>query len=164
MPEFKLISHVLCPYVQRSAIVLMEKNVRFSRENVDLSNKPQWFLSILPTGKTPVLKVNDDVIFESSVICEYLDETIAPRLHPEDPLLRAQHRAWMEFGSTILNTIGTFYTTADEDEMEKAAQKMHQQFMQIECVLGDGPYFSNHKFSVVDAVFGPVFRYFDFNS
>src|SRR5689334_17901425 len=103
-----LISHPLCPYVQRAAIVLQEKGVAYERRDIDLANKPDWFLRISPLGKTPVLLVDDEAIFESAVICEYLDDTLAPRLHPQDPLQRARHRAWMEFGSSLLNTIGAF--------------------------------------------------------
>ena len=74
-----LISHPLCPFAQRAAIVLLEKGVGFERVNVDLSAKPDWFLALSPTGKVPVLKVpqanaEDAVLFESVVICEYLVE------------------------------------------------------------------------------------------
>jgi glutathione S-transferase len=46
------------------------------------------------------------VLFESAVICEFVEETQpGPKLHPEDALDRAKHRAWMEFGSAILADI-----------------------------------------------------------
>jgi len=156
-----LVSHMLCPYVQRAAIVLAEKGVAFDRIDVDLSNKPDWFLRISPLGKTPVLLVDDEPIFESAVICEYLDDTTLPRLHPENALQRARHRAWMEFGSAVLNTIAGFYNAADDDALQAKAAELRRQFGQIEVALGEGPYFSGAKFSVVDAVFGPIFRYFD---
>ena len=73
-----LVSHALCPYVQRAAIVLMEKGITFERRDVDLKNKPAWFIALSPLGKTPVLQVGDEAIFESAVICEYRDCT--PRL------------------------------------------------------------------------------------
>jgi glutathione S-transferase len=156
-----LISHVLCPYVQRAAIVLAEKGVAFERRDVDLANKPDWFLAMSPLGKTPVLWVHGEAIFESAVICEYLDETTLPRLHPADPLLRARHRAWMEFGSAVLNAIGGFYSAAEDAALQARARDIRQRLEQLEAVLGDGPYFAGPSFSIVDAVFGPVFRYFD---
>jgi glutathione S-transferase len=98
--KLKLISHKLCPYVQRAVIALTEKGVPFERIDIDLANKPDWFLSISPLGKTPVLVVDGDhAIFESAVILEYLEETEAKPLHPSDPLRRAEHRAWIEFGA-----------------------------------------------------------------
>lgn len=156
-----LISHVLCPYVQRAAIVLAEKQVPFIHRDIDLANKPDWFLKLSPLGKTPVLLVGDTAIFESAVICEYLDETRSPPLHPQDALQRAQHRAWMEFGSAILNNIAGFYSAPDEDALLIKAAEIRQKFEQLEAVLGQGPYFAGEHFSIVDAVFGPIFRYFD---
>ena len=156
-----LVSHVLCPYVQRAVIMLTEKGVPFERRDIDLANKPEWFLNISPLGKTPVLLVGEQALFESAVICEYLDETHAPRLHPEDPLERARHRAWIEFGSALLNTIWGFYTAADDIALERARDELKAKFLQVEAALGEGPYFAGATFSIVDAVFGPIFRYFD---
>lgn len=156
-----LVSHALCPYVQRAAIVLAEKGLPFERRDIDLANKPAWFLKISPLGKTPVLLVDQQPIFESAVICEYLEEIALPHLHPANPLQRAQHRAWMEFGSALLNSIGAFYSAGDEATLTARAQEIRARLGQIEAVLGDGPFFAGSAFSVVDAVFGPVFRYFD---
>jgi hypothetical protein len=88
-----LISHKLCPYVQRAVIALAERGTGFERIDIDLANKPDWFLAISPLGKTPVLQVGDVPIFESAVILEYLEETQPKPLHPADPLTRAEHRA-----------------------------------------------------------------------
>lgn len=158
----ELISHHLCPYVQRAVITLLEKNVAFTRTDVDLANKPDWFRAISPLGKTPVLRIDGrDVIFESAVICEYLDETHGPRLHPSDPLDRARHRGWIEFASSTLNDIGGLYGAADQAAFEAKRDALRIKFDQIEAVLGEGPYFAGAGFSLVDAAFGPVFRYFD---
>ena len=105
--EFTLISHHLCPYVQRSVIVLTEKNIHHERRYIDLSDKPEWFIELSPTGKVPALRVNHQAtLFESAVICEYLNEITPGSLHSSDPLLKAQHRAWIEYGSQLLNDIG----------------------------------------------------------
>ena len=156
-----LVSHALCLYVQRAATVLMEKNVAFKRLWVDLAQKPAWFLAVSPLGKTPVLLVDEGAIFESAAICEYLDEAIAPCLHPSDFLERARHRARMEFGSSVLDTIAAFYNAKDETALDAHRALLRQRFEHLETVVGRGPYFAGTRFSLVDAVFGPVFRYFD---
>lgn len=156
-----LASHGLCPYVQRAAIVLAEKCVPFERRNVELSNKPEWFLNVSPLGKAPVLLVGNEAIFESAVICEYLDEVALPKLHPADPLQRAQHRSWMEFGSVLLRLIGAFYCADTVQLLRAKAAEIHARFEQVEAALGSGPYFAGVSFSMVDAVFAPIFRYFD---
>ena len=156
-----LISHPLCPYVQRAAIALAEKGVAFERIDNDLADKPAWFLAISPLGKTPVLLVDGQPVFESAVICEYLEDTAAPRLHPVDPLERARHRSWMEFGSALLNTIAGLYNAADGEALQHKANALRAQLAQLDAALQHGPYFAGKRFSMVDAVFGPVFRYFE---
>lgn len=155
-----LISFPLCPYVQRAFILLDEKGIPFTRKDIDLANKPDWFLALSPTGKVPLLLVGEEVLFESSVICEYLDETTQPRLHPEDPLQRARHRAWMEMGSALLNVMWAFYTTRDDAALQDKADDIRRRLAGIETQLAEGPYFAGAAFSMVDAVFAPIFRYF----
>jgi glutathione S-transferase len=161
-PEHVLVSHALCPYVQRAAIVLAEKGVAFTRRDVDLSLKPAWFTALSPLGKTPVLLAGGQALFESAVICEYLEDTRGPRLHPADALLRARHRAWMEFGSAMLNTIAGFYNAVDDAALRARRDELVGRLAQLEPQLAaGGPYFAGVCFSIVDAVFAPVFRYFD---
>ena len=138
-PHLILVSHVLCPYVQRAVIVLKEKGVCFERRDVDLANKPDWFKACSPLGKTPVLLVDDVRIFESAVICEYLEDTLTPRLHPNDALIRAQHRAWMAFGSSMLNSIGAFYNAKNDTALDVQAELIRAQLVQIEAELVNGP-------------------------
>lgn len=162
-----LVSHLLCPYVQRAAIALREKAVPFERVVIDLADKPAWFVKISPLGKVPLLRVPraddaESVLFESNVICEYIEETQpGPRLHPEDPLLRAEHRAWMEFGSSILADLWGYETTRDAEVFEQKRQALAAKFERVESQLGGGPFFAGKHFSLVDAVFAPVFRYFE---
>jgi glutathione S-transferase len=157
----KLISHKLCPYVQRAVIALTEKGVGFERIDIDLANKPDWFLAISPLGKTPVLQVGDKAIFESAVILEYLEETQPNPLHPVDALIRAEHRAWIEYGSTVLNDIAGFYAAPDEATFEVRTSQLERRLARLEARTAASPWFDGDSFSLVDAVFGPVFRYFD---
>jgi len=157
----RLISHKLCPYVQRAVIALSEKGVAFERIDIDLANKPVWFLAISPLGKTPVLQVGDTAIFESAVILEYLEETEPKPLHPADPLSRAEHRGWIEFGSTVLSDIAGFYAAADETTFKAKTSQLEQRFARLEARVAAAPWFDGESFSLVDAVFAPVFRYFD---
>lgn len=160
-----LVSHALCPYVQRAVIALKEKQLPYERIDIDLKNKPAWFLALSPLGKTPVLVVTTDTgreaLFESAVICDYLDETQRPALHPSDPLQRARHRAWIEFASAVLVRIGNFYNAADASALWKTRDEIAAMFQHLETQLGDGPWFAGASFSLIDAAFGPVFRYFD---
>lgn len=167
MTGLTLVSHHLCPYVQRAAIALAEKGVPFERITIDLAAKPDWFKAISPLGKVPLLRVarpggGEAVLFESAVICEYIEETQpGPALHPSDPIERAEHRAWIEFGSSILADIYALETTPGAALFETKRQGLAQKFARLEEVLGAGRFFAGSRFSLVDAAFGPVFRYFD---
>jgi glutathione S-transferase len=165
MPKLTLVSHDLCPYVQRAVIALDEKGVPFDRVTIDLANKPDWFLAISPLGKVPLLKIGHDVIFESAVILEYLEETQPNPLYPADPLARARHRGMIELGSAILSDIWGLEIAATRDVAGAKIEALRQKFTRLERELGqgldNGPWFAGETFGLVDAVFGPVFRYFD---
>lgn len=156
----RLISHNLCPYVQRAAIVMLEASIPFERIDIDLSNKPDWFLKLSPLGKTPVLDVDGTALFESQVIAEYLYETAAPDLHPADPLERARQRSWIEFGSATLNAIAGLYNAADEATFEVKRQDIRSKLERLEGEIA-GPYFEGDTFRLIDGVWATVMRYFD---
>ena len=164
-PSLLLVSHHLCPYVQRAAISLAEKGVAFERISIDLASKPDWFTALSPLGKVPLLTVSmagrRDTIFESAVILEYLEDTQPVPLHPQDPLERARHRSWIEFGSSILNRIAVFYNAETRTDLQGEAEKLSEMFAKLEAELTRGPWFAGERFSLVDAVYGPIFRYFD---
>ncbi|GAB4511176.1 MAG: glutathione S-transferase family protein [Roseibium sp.] len=158
-----LISHALCPYVQRAAIVLAEKNAPYDRITIDLGNKPEWFETASPLGKVPLLRLEDGrYLFESAAIVEYLDETRTPKLHPGDPRERARHRSYVEFASQTLNGIGALYSAADDTGFAAAANALKARFRHLDgCIDPAGPFFAGSAFSLVDAAFAPAFRYFD---
>jgi len=161
-PDFKLISHHLCPFVQRAAIVLLEKGVPFERRNVDLSNKPDWFLELSPLGKVPLLQVNNDtVLFESAVISEYVDEITGGEFLAMDPLAKARQRAWVEYASGMITNIGRFYSAKTDSELDTARAALDARLQMLDGNIADGPYFSGTDFSLPDAAFAPAFRYFE---
>ena len=65
MAKYMLVSFKTCPWVQRSAIVLREKNTEFELRHIESDNRPEWFLAISPHKKVPVLRIDDTVsLFE----------------------------------------------------------------------------------------------------
>lgn len=160
--NFHLISHVLCPYVQRSIITLEEKNIAYTRTDIDLAKLPAWFEEISPLGKVPILLVDEKKpLFESAVICEYLDEITPHSLHPIDSHQKAYHRAWIEFGSSILIHIASLYSAVDAPHFGAIHNEIRDKLQLIEHELTDGVFFSGEDFHLIDAVYGPIFRYFD---
>ena len=165
MTKYMLVSFKTCPWVQRSAIVLREKNTPFELRHIEPDNRPDWFLAISPHKKVPVLRIDDSMsLFESNAINEYLDETIAPRLHPEDPTTRAINRAWTDYVPTFSSSVTGCAYAATEADYEKAVAKIPEAFDRLEKALekqGGGPFFNGAKYSLVDAAYAPFLqRYF----
>ena len=152
-----LVSFKLCPFVQRSIIVLKEKQVEFDIRYIDLRNKPQWFLDISPTGKVPVLQVDDQVLFESSAINEYLDEEFSPQLHPADSLTRARNRAWIEMANQLSSSQFGFTMAKEEPSYRQNIDKTHAVLQQLERQMGEGPFFNGPEFALIDAAYAPFF-------
>lgn len=153
-----LISFKTCPFVQRAVITLKHKNIDFDITYIDLAEPPEWFLELSPLQKVPVLKVDDEVLFESAVINEYLDEITGGDLQPQDPLARAKNRAWVEFASNMLGNLYMMKMSKDEESYLRYRKQLEDQLLRIEKRLGDGPWFNGDDFSLADTAFAPLFR------
>jgi len=170
--KYVLVSFKTCPWVQRVAIVLREKNVPFEFRHIDPDNRPDWFLAISPHKKVPVLRIYPQSIFleqptslfESNAIAEYLDETVEPRLSHDDPVWRAVNRAWTDYVPTFASLVTATAYAADEAAYKAAAEKMPAAFAPLEhqlVLINQGPFFNREKYSLVDAAYAPFLqRYF----
>jgi glutathione S-transferase len=143
-------------------ILLRAKEIEFEVTYVNLQDKPDWFLDISPHGKVPVLKVGDQILFESNAIAEYLDEVVQPRLHPEDPLARAKNRAWTDFVPTFASALTSIHYSKTREDMEEALANAPEKLSKIEGALvgrgNDGPYFNGSDIALVDAAYAPFFQ------
>ena len=143
-------------------ILLRAKDIEFDVTYINLQDKPDWFLDISPHGKVPVLKVGDEVLFESNAIAEYLDEVVRPRLHPEDPLARAKNRAWTDYVPTFAGAMSSIHYSKSKEEMEQAVADAPEKLAKIEGALegrgNDGPYFNGPDLALVDAAYAPFLQ------
>jgi glutathione S-transferase len=141
------------------------KGVEFEVTFINLREKPDWFLEISPHGKVPVLKVDDEVLFESNAIAEFLDETVPPRLHPEDPVQRARNRAWTDYVPTFSSALSGVYYTKTRENMEAGLANAPIAVDRLEKAIAgqrgnDGPYFNGPDLSLVDAAYAPFLQRF----
>jgi len=139
------------------------KNVEFEVTYIDLRNKPDWFLDISPHGKVPVLQVDEQPLFESNAIAEYLDEVVAPRLHPEDPLARARHRAWTDFVPTFAAGLSVYYAKSEqevEERIPQARQRLDKLTEALHTDKAPGPFFGGDQLCLVDAAYAPFLQRF----
>jgi len=151
--------------VQRAVIALRAKGIDFDVTYINLREKPDWFLKISPHGKVPVLVVDEQPLFESNAIAEYLDEATKPRLHPEDLLKRARNRAWTDFVPDFSRGVRGTYYSKTKAENQKGVQEAEKVLQKLEDAIAsergnDGPYFNGDKLSLVDAAYAPFLQRF----
>lgn len=168
MPKYRLVSHDLCPFAQRSRVMLHEKGVDFDLEEIDLKNKPDWFVEMSPTSKVPTLEVTTDegervILFESLVINEYLDEAAgeAPML-PREPLHRARVRSWIEYATALLQDCFALTAARDHEALAPVVERVRSKLDRLERELGDGSFFLGDSMSLVDAAYVPALQRLEF--
>lgn len=157
----ELISFDLCPFVQRSVITLLEKDADFKVTYIDLAKPPAWFLEISPFGKVPVLKAENEIIFESAVINEYVDEVTPPCLMPEKPITKAINRAWIEFASELLSLQYKLSVAQNQQEYDETESRLLINIDKLESQLKNTIFFNGNDISLVDTAFAPLFLRFE---
>ena len=165
--RYMLCSFKTCPWVQRAAIVLRAKQIPYDITYIERDNRPDWFLKMSPHAKVPVLVVDGrEALFESNAIAEYLEETTAPRLHPEDAIARARNRAWTDYVPTFAEAVSGAAYADSEGAFAAKAQRIAEPFAKLEGALAqsghDGPYFNGSTFSLVDAAYAPFLQRYTF--
>ncbi|WP_038089611.1 glutathione S-transferase family protein [Acidihalobacter prosperus] len=156
--SLELISFKLCPFVQRSVVTLLYKQVPFEITYIDLASPPEWFLAISPFGKVPALRLDDgSALFESAIINEYIDDITPPQLNPADPLKRARNRSWIQFGEQCIVDQYQLTVAKNEDDFEAVHTRARNNLDKVEAILGEGPWFNGRDFSLVDAAYAPIF-------
>ena len=138
------------------------KQVEFEVTYLERGEKPDWFLAISPHGKVPVLKVDDEALFESNAIAEFLDEVVEPRLHPVDPIVRARHRAWNDFVPDFSQALGKYMYAKSREKQLGALEDLPATLAKLDNALADenGAYFSGDQLCLVDASYGPFLMRF----
>jgi glutathione S-transferase len=165
MAKYLLVSFKTCPWVQRAAIVLREKKIEFEFRHIEPDNRPDWFLAISPHKKVPVLRLDNNIsLFESNAIAEFLDETVPPHLHPEDPIVRAINRAWTDYVPTFASIVTATAYADTQADYDKAAAQIPVPFERLEKALEtqvSAPFFNGSRYGLVDAAYAPFLqRYF----
>lgn len=157
--KFELVSYALCPFVHRTAILLHEKGLAFERREVDLKNKPDWFLALSPRAKVPVLLADGRPLFESAAIAEFLDEVHGPRLLPEDPFARALQRGWMELANDLFTAQYKLLGAPSPEETARASEALAPLLTRFEDELASG-FIDEHAFDLLHVAAAPaLFRF-----
>jgi glutathione S-transferase len=164
----KLYDFLPCPFGQKIRIILAEKGLSYELVEVDLTQGEQRrpdFLRLNPFARVPVLVDEETVVYDSTIIAEYLEDE-----YPEPPLLpaigasalRARARIWEDFADTSFTPqVGQLMGEMFKPESERDPSRVQRLQRSVERVLD----FLNHElqgqeylaaqFSVADIGFVP---------
>ena len=167
MESIKIYSSARCPYAQRTRMLMIEKEIPFELTEVDLRNKPDWFLAVSPYGKVPVIVDDGQTIYESAIINEYLDEKYKSiPMMPEEPVERAKARIWMDYCTNKYLTLSRklLVDHGNEELQTENKKKMEESLIYIEkeCFEknANGPFWLGNNISLVDLHYAPFFERF----
>lgn len=160
MSDLKLYGANICPFVHRVRLSLAEKDLSHEYVKLDLASKPDWYYDVLPTGKVPLLEHAGSRIWESAVICEYLEETFPQRaLLPSAPAARAQARIWVDWaGSTLVPPFYALLKGQDASLWEGQKRDLTSVLERLDTELQDKAWLLGDEFSLADLEIYPWFE------
>lgn len=160
--KLELVGFKLCPFVQRVNILIQHKDIPCAVTYLDPKAPPAWLEALSPLGKVPLLKVDDEVLFESQVINEFLDATHPPSLLPADPLAQAMQRALVAVSDDLFGALWQWMTAKDAQAASQARGRLLHLLAVLETRLHPrGPYFAGAELGLVDCALAPFFMRLD---
>lgn len=148
--------------MQPSVITLLQHKVEHKITYIDINDPPPWFDELSPTGQVPILRVdNDQVIFESTIINEYLNEANNCGMMPDDPMQRALHRSWIQFCGSFFGDIFNLIGGKDEAAVEDIEYDILENLDRVEALKSDSNCFNGDELSLIDTTFAALFMRLD---
>ena len=162
----KLYDSPECPFCQKTRIVLAEKDLSYELVPVDLQageQKRPEFIKLNPFGKVPVLIDDEVIVYDSTIINEYLeDEYPHPQLMPSDSAARARVRTFEDYAdNAFVPLTGTIMRELRKPEAERDQEKLTTSRQQVARMLAviDGSLAGRNwlvgNFSLADVAFAP---------
>jgi RNA polymerase-associated protein len=155
-----LYSGTTCPFSQRCRFVLFEKGMDFEIRDIDLYNKPEDIAVMNPYGQVPILVERDLILYESSIINEYIDERFPhPQLMPADPIMRARTRLFLyNFEKELFIHVSTLENRSQVDPKVKDAARhnIRDRLAQLAPLLLKNKYLLGEEFSMLDVAIAPL--------
>lgn len=159
----KLIGAIASPYVTRAVMFARIKGVDLPLESIPGgSPRSDEYRALTPIGKIPVLQVDGEVIAESEVICEYIEDAHPdPSGLPPDNLGRATSRLISRLTdlyiaphtSTLFRQMNP--ANRDAETVASAAEEIGQGFQYVEHFMGDGPFCAGDAPTLGDCSLAP---------
>ncbi|XP_068954997.1 glutathione S-transferase omega-1 [Petaurus breviceps papuanus] len=151
-----------CPFAQRTLLVLKAKGIKHEIININLKNKPEWFFKKNPFGLVPVLETHKgQLINESLITCEYLDEAYPGKLFPEDPYEKAFQKMTLQLFSKVPSlSMDSWRAVRNGKDCSAQKAELRSVFSSLEEVLTHQKttFFGGNTISMIDYLIWPWFE------
>lgn len=146
----------ICPFAHRAHIALKELKVldQVTVHNIDLANKPDWFVKVSPELKVPVLEIEGKNIRESLLATEYLIEVYGTNssLLPTDPYERYEMRLFIEeYSNCVIPAFYQLLLAKNSEDAETYTEKLCNAIKKMDSKI-KGPYILGEKFTMADII------------
>ncbi|XP_035671828.1 glutathione S-transferase omega-2-like [Branchiostoma floridae] len=161
--KLRIYGNRFCPFTERVRLVLAAKGVEYEQVNIRLRDKPKWYLEKFPAGRTPGLEQDDRLLWESMVVCEYLDQMFTQNvLFPKDPYDRARIKLLVSAFDPVvpLGAYPAYCKSTATDKEAEAALLMGLEPLEAELTQLSTPFFGGNKPRILDFLVWPWFERF----
>ncbi|CAD8089785.1 unnamed protein product [Paramecium primaurelia] len=152
-----LVSYNISPFVLRVTSALNYLQIPYQQKDVDVMNKPEWFIKANPLEKIPTLFVGDKVIQESLVILEYINSLVPNSLLPNDPLEKAINRSRAEFSNDIIGVILGLTAASTEEAFNNGLIELKWYFDKLENWLKQTKFIYSDELTLADFAYVPIY-------
>ena len=161
--DIVLYSYRRCPFAMRVRMAMEEKNLTYFVIEENLQSFSPELLRLHPEGKVPVLLHDEQVIYESSIITEYLDEAFpSPMLMPKAPKDRAQVRLWTYWCNEIfkpdLDEFKYEWKSLSEEKRLALKERLKGHLGKLESALGEKKFIMSDELTLADIHLFPFYR------
>jgi glutathione S-transferase len=163
MSELILYSYRRCPFAIRVRMVLEEKQLAYRVHEENLRSKSAELLAMHPQGKVPLLVHGNLVLYESSIITEYLEEAFpSPALVPTNPKGRAEMRLWTYWCNMLfkpdLDAFKYQWKAYNKEEKEALTERLTLHLKHLTLPLLNAPFILGQEFTLADIHLFPFYR------
>lgn len=153
----RLYSMRFCPYAQRTRILLAHKNIQHEVVNIHLREKPEWYIEkICPVGQVPAIQKDDVIVYDSSIVNEYLDSVYPDnQLNPSDPYQRAKDRMFLESWPKIVKPFYKLFFCACEDKEAITELFSALDMAESELKRRNTTFFGGQNMAMIDVLLWP---------
>jgi glutathione S-transferase len=147
----ELFDNILSPYAFKVRVALYEKGAAFEKHEIRSHAQRDELLRLNPRGEVPALRDGETVVYDSAIICEYLDDRLpTPSLLPDDPASRARCRRIALVADTQLDAcvfvlaLGKVFkpelAESHPQALREATSLLERHHANLDAELGGGEY------------------------